>query len=633
MQEGIKQVGEAIFNKENVLLNLVKDIKIKDKKDNYLHIIEINFDIKKKKIEIKDYGEANKDSSKELLWIGTATGSSSPQWYTTSNQIEYLISQTIPNIIDMDIEKLSEDLKMIVEEFYYDMGEQTGASKKFRYILDTRKIDEGLETISQIYKENNNDVKPTIKEISKRLDKYIENTLSLKTKEISLYFLSIDSQPISQNDKYKEAIKNERYSLGEEAPKESCSVCGRVKQVTDDTSKLQLKFYTTTNINFPSNFKKKNYYKNMQICSECMSFLVSGEQYIKDNLSSRLGGMPVYIIPHFLYTNELDKKDMDEISSNIKKEFDQAKNVEGIEDFRDELIDSISDEDYFLINILFYKNVNKGVKVQKLIKDINPSRFSEMILSAGKIQRRFEKLISYSFKMPLGLQSVYYLTPVKLNKKGEVQDFRKLLQLYDSIFKGIKIKKEILITNFLNMIKIHYFDKDGQFNISPKNFFSRDIIQSHMLIKYLENINCLEEGKGMDLDSLVLDDEIKNYMEEMRYSEQEASMFLLGYLVSQVGNKQRMEREGKKPILNKINFNSMDINKIKRLSNEIPEKLRQNKVLRYNEKQYFAHKTLMDKHRHNWELSKQDNLYYILSGYAYGTTKASYRKGNEDDEK
>lgn len=631
MQEAIKQVGEAIFDRENLELNLVKDIRYKDKKGNYLNVIQINFNTKTGNIEIKNYGEASKDSPRELLWIGNATASSAAQWYTTGDKLEYLISQTIPNIVDKNIEGLSEELSKILEQFYYDMGEQKG-SRRFRYIIDLNKINNKLDNIDQIYEENNNDVRKTIKDVSKRVDQFIEESLKLKPREIVLYFISIDSKPLSKNKYYKEAIKEERYSLDDNSPKECCSVCGENKQVTYDTSKLQLKFYTTTNINFPSNFSKGNYHKNMQICGNCMSYLTSGEQYIKDNLSSRLSGMPIYIIPHFLFEQEVNKIQMDKLSANINKEFNEAKNVEGMEEFRDSLIDNMEDDNYFLLNILFYRINQKSVKVQKLIKDVNPSRFTEMIDSGRKIKKRFKELIGDSFEMPLGLQSVYYLTPVKV-KSGEVQDFRKILELYDSIFKGIKINKEILIRSFLDMIKIHYYNKENQFNISPKSWFSKDIIQSHMLIKYLENINCLKEGEGMDLNSIILDDEIKNYMKEMNYSEQETSMFLLGYLVSQVGNKQRMEREGKKPILNKINFNSMDLNKVKRLSNEIPEKLRQNGVLMYNEKQYFAHKKLMDKHRNNWELSKHDNLYYIMSGYAYGTTEFAYRKENENDKK
>lgn len=629
MQEGIKQIGESIFNKENILMNLVKDIKYKDNKDNYMNIIQINFNTKSGKIEIVNFGEASKDSPKDLLWIGTATGPSSPQWYTTGNKAEYLISQTIPNLIEMDIDGLSQGLKDIRKEFYFDMGEQKGSRERFRYVIDMNKIHDLVDreiNISEIYKENKEDVRKTVKSIAKTFDKYIEEKLDLKAREIALYFLSIDSKPLSENQGYKNSIKKERYTLDSKAPVEPCSVCGQEKQVTPDTSKLQLKFYTTTNINFPSNFSKSNYHRNMQICSDCMSFLVSGEQYIRDNLNSRLGGCPVYIIPHFLYEPNLSKEKMDDISRNIKMTFKEAKNVESIGDFRDEVeIHSDTYKNYFLLNLLFYRINQKAVKVQKLIKDVNPSRFHALIDSSKEVRNQFKKLFRDDFKIPLGLQSVYYLTPVKL-KQGEVQDYSRILSLYDNIFKRGNIKKEVLITNFLNMIKIHYFDKQGTFNISPSNFFSRNIIQSHMLIKYLEKIDCLKEGKGMELDSIILGDEIKDYMETMRYSDEEGSLFLLGYLVAQVGNKQRVEREGKKPILNKINFNSMDLNKVKRLSNEIPEKLRQNGVLKYNEKEYFAHKKLMDKHRNNWNLSKHDNLYYIMSGYAYGSTKAIYRK-------
>lgn len=633
MQEGIKQIGEAIYDDDNAILSLIKDISYKDKKDNYLNIVQINFNTQKDKIEIKNYGEANKDSAKELLWIGTAPASSSPQWYTTGNKADYLISQAIPNIINMNIEGLSEDLKTILEQFYFDMGEQKGVNNKFRYILDTNKIKGEFKDIEKVYKENDNDAKKTTNDFIKIIDQYIKESLDLKTKDIALYFLSIDNEILSQNEAYKEAIKEERYGLDDTSKKGICSVCGKDKKVTADTSKLQLKFYTTTNINFPSGFSKNNYYKSMQICKDCIIYIMSGEQYINDNLSSKLGGVPVYIIPHFIYEPKFNKNKMEEISRNIKSTFNEAKNVEAIGDFRDEIeIHSDNYDNYFLLNLLFYKKSQKSVKVQKLIKDVNPSRFGELIESSKSIQKRFKELIDEEFNMPFGLQSVYYLTPVKV-KSGEVQDFRKLLSLYDNIFKKSYIKKEVLITNFLNMIKIHYFNKENQFNIRPQTFFSKSIIQSHMLIKYLEKINCLKEGEGMDLDSIILEDEIKAYMEEMNYSEQEASLFLLGYLVAQVGNKQRMEREGKKPILNKINFNSMDLNKVKRLSNEIPEKLKQNGVLLYNEKQYFAHKKLMDKHRNDWKLSKHDNLYYIMSGYSYGSTIAIYRKGNKNDKK
>ena len=633
MQEGILQVGKSVYDEDNALLNLIKEVKIKDRKDNYYHIIQINFNTKNNKIEIKDYGEASEDISKKLLWIGTASGAASPQWYTTGNKIEYLISQTITNIVSMDIENLSEKLRKIIDEFYFDMGEQKGIKNRYRYVIDINKISNDFEDISKIHKENDQKVKKTVKDLSKKLDNYIVDNLGYKTKDIALYFLSIDDKPISDDKNYREAIKEEKYGIDDGKLVSHCSVCSKTASVSDDTSKLQLKFYTTTNINFPSNFSKSNYYKNMQICEDCMTYLMTGEQYIMDHLNSRLGGMPVYIIPHFLFEPNFEKQDMDLISEKIMDTFDQSKNIEGITRAEDEIINSfdLSDQNnYYLLNIVFYKINQKAVKVQRLIKDINPSRFAKIISSAKEIKFKFKELISHSFNMPLGLQSVYYLTPVKI-KSGEVQDFRKLLSIYDSIFKESRIERSILIKNFISMMKIHYFNKENQFNIKPSKYFSKNIVQSNMLLKLLEHIGCLKEGEGMNIDILEINDNIKEYIDEMNYSEEESALFLLGYLVSEVGNRQYNDREGRKPILNKINFNSMDMNKVKRLSSEIVDKLRQNKILKYNEKVYHAHKKLMDKHIKDWSLNKHDNLYFIMSGYAYGTTKMMLRKGNEND--
>lgn len=45
----------------------------------------------------------------------------------------------------------------------------------------------------------------------------------------------------------------------------------------------------------------------------------------------------------------------------------------------------------------------------------------------------------------------------------------------------------------------------------------------------------------------------------MGYNEQETAMFLLGYLIGEIGNVQyRKTEEGTKPILNKLNFNGLD---------------------------------------------------------------------------
>jgi len=120
----------------------------------------------------------------------------------------------------------------------------------------------------------------------------------------------------------------------------------------------------------------------------------------------------------------------------------------------------------------------------------------------------------------------------------------------------------------------------------------------------------------------------------MGYNEQQTSLFLLGNIIGAIGNAQyKRSSDGKKPILNKLNFNGMDKSKLVRLSNEIFNKLRQEKILPYNEMIYGKFKELFDKNRDSWNLNKDENLFYILSGYGYCTNKAimGERKGNNHE--
>jgi len=67
----------------------------------------------------------------------------------------------------------------------------------------------------------------------------------------------------------------------------------------------------------------------------------------------------------------------------------------------------------------------------------------------------------------------------------------------------------------------------------------------------------------------------------------------------------------------------MQMKKIERLFPEIFEKMRQYRVLTSeNEKLYAIAMELLNKNKNAWSLSPQENVFYILSGYAYITYKA-----------
>lgn len=115
---------------------------------------------------------------------------------------------------------------------------------------------------------------------------------------------------------------------------------------------------------------------------------------------------------------------------------------------------------------------------------------------------------------------------------------------------------------------------------------------------------------------------MRDYLVEMQYSGPQAALFLLGYLIGEVGKGQLRARHEGKPVLEKINYQGLSWQKVMQLSNEIVERLRQYDRLRYNERLYAEMKRLMDAHRGDWPLSPQENTFYILSGYAYGIRAA-----------
>ncbi len=61
----------------------------------------------------------------------------------------------------------------------------------------------------------------------------------------------------------------------------------------------------------------------------------------------------------------------------------------------------------------------------------------------------------------------------------------------------------------------------------------------------------------------------------MEFDEQKTSMFLLGYLIGEIGKEQKNPETNKKPILDKINYNGMSLNKLLILTNEVFDKLNQ----------------------------------------------------------
>jgi CRISPR-associated protein Csh1 len=309
--------------------------------------------------------------------------------------------------------------------------------------------------------------------------------------------------------------------------------------------------------------------------------------------------------------------ELDEFSKKLKRSFNTVKNFDSIKEVRREieLMKDFEEDNklFFNLDLVFFTQSNAATKIIKNVQDINPNIF-ETITNA------IEKAVLQT-KTKINLDTLLFLIPIK-NDSQKPGNYRYLLDLYEQIFSLRKIDKDILIKNFLKVIGIVMNEREGLFayskNYSGKRDVTNKILRQISYLKFLENLNLFEKGDCMNTDNLVLNDGMKEYIEEMNYNEQQTALFLLGYMMGEIGKKQATgSDEQSKPILRKLSFRGADLNKLKKLSVMVFQKLDQYKIRRYNEKIHTQFKELFDKNLDNWKLTKYDNEFYVLSGYAF----------------
>ncbi|WP_040214148.1 TIGR02556 family CRISPR-associated protein [Clostridium polynesiense] len=656
MQEAILQLGNAILDSGNLLDNLVKEVEpIKNKKQ--LQVLKIIFNTENNTYSIECSEEMNLKTSKKYLFIGSAPGANSPQWYCTSTNSFYHFSETVYNLMNRQElgDELCKKLQGIFNSFYEDIGSEFKSAKN-RYLLNLKKLKEELKSPLELLEDfkkqglEGKELKDSLKKDHlKELEAYLKEEFNLSLKDIGLFTIFLDNTPLSDYKEYREAlIKEKQVDSCDKGAKSSgsCIMCGSTDKVTSKFD-TEIKFYTTNQVIFANGLDPKNYDKSYTLCEECLNKTLVAEKYLINNLNTRLADFNVYLIPHFIIGEPANKEELDYSSEKLKKSFNLLVNHEAIGQFQESLKELLEYERdgraFYLINLFFYKRVQKSTKVQKLIKDINPSNFIELDEAMNKTNNALKRIYGENFSRNLSLKKIYYLVPIRI-KSGEVMQYRRLMAIYEALFTGGILRKELMVAYITESIKAIHFKQRG-LNVTDNGSMNFDlsdglaaakllgaIIDGQAFLYFLKILGCIKEEKGMDVALLNVNDEIKGFITQMDYTEEQAALFLLGNVLGAIGNAQyKKSAEGKKPILNKLNFNGMNKIRLMKLTNEIFNKLKQEKLLPFNDVLFSQFKMLFDKNYNIWSLNKEENLFYILSGYGYSTNKAILKKEKENN--
>ncbi len=667
MIDAIKNIGEYVvkgnLTKDTFLDGICRKLedtrRAKNGEEITQHVVFLNFDTQSEKIEI-DFEEVNaggKDSGREYLWVGNFKGNK-PQVNITSDRIDDILTKSIPLIKDRVDGKLKKYVETTLNEFFSkkDCIEKNKTTSKYYVNPDRFDFsDENLDRLKEIENKliSSNTGKEVDKQIEDSIEKITENLLSLinlKSDEVALYTIKINDQFVCQTEQYKNMVFDEKigtlfsgkdykdnFKLGG-----LCSICSKANTpTTSNVTNLEFKFYITDKLGFSSNLDGK-FTKNYNICKDCYQYLMIAERFIQNdnNLKTRIGGLNAYVFPHFIFkVNDLD---MGVFSRYIKSSTNSITNLESLKDFQKqlELFRKYEDrKNNFIINYLFYQKSKSEFKVLRLIKDVPPSRLDFIRKKEQEISNLVDENYGGSNTLKIDLNRLWGCIPLKKEKAG-YSGSSKYLDILDAVFSDRIIDYKFLISECTEVIRILKFERDD-YNIRHNEDFTNKILQLNFLLLFFRKLKVLG---GLSMDEMnnvktvetqdMLPKEILDYWNVIKVYEDpcKKALFLLGYLVGEIGNAQSGAGHKKKPILNKINFQGMGTEKLIRLTDDVLEKLKQYDILQYNENIFSSFKMLLDSNISNWKPSNQETVFYTLSGYAFSNYLVRKRSKNRYEE-
>jgi len=645
--EAMIDIGEILLQDSNIIKESIKKIPIITKTKNKRYTVKINFDLENENINF-DIEELDENSVEKYLHLGHQGGANKLQWYVTYEKCNNLISQSIPNLVqELEDGELKSSVEQVIKTFFIDTGED--ANIRYRYIINVDRYFDFKWELSEAKKETE---KKTLEYVSNEITKYCAKKFEIKADQIGLFTICINGQAIAESKEYLASIEKsmQKDEIGTSEKALTCSVCGSTDSCTSKID-ITTKFYTTNLNIFAHKMNQSNYDKNLVLCDTCHKKFKAASRFMENELHTKIAGYDVYIIPHVIYGRNLNAKKIKQMAEIINPIAGSGESLITVANYRSEVERRLAylneDKFVFLLNIMFFRKVQASTKIQKMIQDVNPSVFSILsdafYDSLNILYKYYPETVIDNLSKRANLKFIYYMHPIKL-KEGNPTQYHNILHTYENILNQKTLHRETVFSNFVNILTIIWREKEG-FNVSfnsvqtnRQRAFDSKILDCMYYIIFLERFGSLKGGEGMDIEKLNLNKDITSYIKEMGYNEQQTSLFLLGVLIGAIGREQskrqhEREQEGTyKPILNKINFTGMDKYRIMKLSNQIPSKLRHEKIQQYYEGIFSAHKYLLDRNIQNWKLNKDESLFYLLSGYGYQTMKKKVDNNAEEVE-
>ncbi len=648
MIDAICKIGRVVSEEQEPVDCLLEPLKvekdIKDKKGDVTeirnYILKIVFDLADDKITINSDNLMVFDgrrSEKRFVYCGNNKGNQK-QFYVTRDlkSSKYLMGETLCRLLDKIEEECDESLEehslyklatTIVESPLYDKKNQTISLKKIEGVTDDHLKLSPPQLIKKLIKLD-------------RDEKIVLVTLAVKDQD------QTGLTNIAEMDEYKALVLTKlkrKMSKSSKTRDDYCYLCKEAKPSSSNNLKdVKMKLFTTTAISSASDLR--NYDKNYRICSDCLEKLRAGEQFVRDNMGMKIAGTPTLLIPKILsFEEDISPEDFERLHSGVEMAFKEERFDEFIESVEYSAEDDEADLQ-FTMDFLSYETDGKYFKLINHIHDVPEFYFSKVTRLIAEHSLDYEEEIKGKFGKGFRLGSIYSLIPIKYKQDRSIADTKnKALLFYSQLLGGRRIEKDILFSYFCEaMYRLHMnqqsvyknlrFYKEDSFDFAVKDYFYRYLV----LMKTLEDLKLIdkedalmEEGKHQIKTS----EDIEAFLSANSFDEQRRALFYLGMLINQVGYSQSVKGHKHKPILKKITYQGMSADDLKRLYVDTFEKLVQYEALYPSVENVNALcKHYFDKSDASWDLSEFENVFYLLSGYAYKVAHPAKTEEVSDDD-
>lgn len=638
MLENIVQLGDIILKSSSFLDGMISEVEPLTKKGEQRYVCKFMFDTSKEELSFDLNEEISTDTTKKYRFVGSVGGPNTAQWCTTVKTVESFLTETIPTLLNQEIPlQLKGKLQTILDNTFIHIE---GTDGKYKYFLNTQKTRMG-QSIEQIFNElKKKDKVKTNKEVQKKvraetgriIDAYIKDKYGVKKDLIGLYVLIIDGECISCKDYYADMLEKairpttedvegsrKAGALRNKSAQGKCGLCGSDEEIDFNLVKAKIKYYITDKISFASNVNKKLFYRNFGLCAPCYQKLQAGEVYVKNNLKTRLSHFDVYVIPHLIIETHMDKQRLDRCAEKLKTAVRRMCSFDEVISFRDEIFNINIEDDPYLVDFVFFEASNQATKIKKVIKDLQPSIFDDIQNNLNEVNDEFK---NYYGKYRFNMESFFHLIPSIKGSSGKYSArYKQLLEWYSAIFTGRNVEIRSIVENSTNKAR-QLMVKDEEIDVI------NTIIKANMAIAFLRKSRCIRKNIVKEVEGMMIElkSGVESFLEKAGYDDEKTGLFLLGSLLAEIAYAQ-YKRNDKKTILNKLNYWGMDKMKVISLANEVFNKLRQEKILQYNEQLYGECMRLIGQSPLN--LPKKEMLFYILTGYSV-TTMCNIKEAQEN---